>query len=66
MLVVAQIALFIVGILGAAASVALRLWRARGRVRQQLKWLVYATSVAMVGMLGAVSFPLPLGDVFGA
>jgi hypothetical protein len=63
-LVVVQIALFIVGILGAAASVALRLWRARGQERQQLKWLVYATSVAMVGMLGAVSFPPPLGDFF--
>jgi hypothetical protein len=63
-LVVAQIALFIVGILGAAASVALRLWRARGQERHQLKWLVYATSVAMVGMLGAVSFPPPLGDFF--
>jgi hypothetical protein len=63
-LVVVQIALFIVGILGAAASVALRLWLARGQERQQLKWLVYATSVAMVGMLGAVSFPPPLGDFF--
>jgi hypothetical protein len=63
-LVVVQIALFIIGILGAAASVALRLWRARGQERQQLKWLVYATSVAMVGMLGAVSFPPPLGDFF--
>jgi hypothetical protein len=63
-LVVVQIALFIVGILGAAASVALRLWLARGQERQQLKWLVYATSVAMVGMLGAVSFLPPLGDFF--
>jgi hypothetical protein len=63
-LVVVQIALFVVGILGAAASVALRLWRARGQERQQLKWLVYATSVAMVGMLGAVSFQPPLGDFF--
>ncbi len=63
-LVVVQIALFIVGILGAAASVALRLWRARGQERQQVKWLVYATSVAMVGMVGAVSFAPPLGDFF--
>jgi hypothetical protein len=62
--VVVQIALFIVGILGAAASVALRLWRARGQERQQLKWLVYATSVVMVGMVGAVFIPLPVGDVF--
>jgi hypothetical protein len=54
----------IVGILGAAASVALRLWRARGQQRQQLKWLVYATSVVVIGGLGAVLFPLPLGDVF--
>jgi hypothetical protein len=63
-LVVVSIVLFIVGILGAAASVALRLWRARGQERQQLKWLVYATSVVVVGMLGAVSIPPPLGDVF--
>jgi len=54
----------IVGILGAAASVALRLWRARGQQRQQLKWLVYATSVVVIGGLDAVLFPLPLGDVF--
>jgi hypothetical protein len=54
----------IVGIIGAAASVALRLWRARGQERQQLKWLVYATSVVVVGALGAVLLPLPLGDVF--
>jgi hypothetical protein len=63
-LVVVGIVLFIVGILGAATSVALRLWRARGQERQQLKWLVYATSVVVVGMLGAVSIPPPLGDVF--
>jgi len=63
-LVVVGIWLLIVGILGAVASVALRLWRARGRERQQLKWLVYATSVVVIGALGAVSVPLPLGDVF--
>jgi len=63
-LVVVGIGLLIVGILGAVASVALRLWRARGQERQQLKWLVYATSVVVVGILGAVSLPLPLGDVF--
>ena len=63
-LVVLVIVSFIVGILGAAASVALRLWRARGQERQQLKWLVYTTPVIVVGLLGAVSFPLPLGDVF--
>ncbi len=63
-LVVMVILSFIVGILGAAASVALRLWRARGQERQQLKWLVYTTPFIVVGMLGAVSFPLPLGDVF--
>jgi hypothetical protein len=54
----------IVGFFGAAASVALRLWRARGRERQQIKWLVYATSVVVVGALGAVLSPPPLGDVF--
>jgi hypothetical protein len=63
-LVVLVMASLIVGILGAAASVALRLWRARGQERQQLKWLVYATSVVVVGGLGAVLLPLPLGDVF--
>jgi hypothetical protein len=62
--VVLVIASLIVGILGAAASVALRLWRARGQERQQLKWFVYATSVVVVGALGAVLLPLPLGDVF--
>jgi len=54
----------IVGIIGAAASVALRLWRARGQERPKIKWLVYATSVVVVGALGAVLFPLPTGDVF--
>jgi len=63
-LVVVGIWLLIVGILGAVASVALRLWRARGQERQQLKWLVYATSVVVIGALGAVFVPLPLGDVF--
>jgi len=63
-LVVVGIGLLIVGILGAVASVALRLWRARGQERQQLKWLVYATSVVVIGALGAVFLPLPLGDVF--
>jgi hypothetical protein len=63
-LVVLVIASLIVGILGAAASVALRLWRARGQERQQLKWLVYATSVVVIGALGAILLPPPLGDVF--
>jgi len=63
-LVVVSIGLLIVGIVGAAASVALRLWRARGQERQQIKWLVYATSVVVIGALGAVFLPLPLGDVF--
>jgi hypothetical protein len=63
-LVVLVIVLLIVGILGAVASVALRLWRARGQERQQIKWLVYATSAVVIGGLDAVLFPLPLGDVF--
>jgi hypothetical protein len=63
-LVVVSIWLLIGGILGAVASVALRLRRARGQERQQLKWLVYATSVVVVRALGAVFVPLPLGDVF--
>jgi hypothetical protein len=62
--VVVSIASLMVGIFGAAASVALRLWRARGQERQQIKWLVYATSVVVIGALGAVLLPLPLGDVF--
>ena len=63
-LVVVGGGLLIVAILGAAASVALRLWRARGQERQQLKWLVYATSVVVVGVLGAVLLPPPLNAVF--
>jgi hypothetical protein len=31
---------------------------------QQIKWLVYATSVVVIGALGAVLLPLPIGDVF--
>jgi hypothetical protein len=54
----------VVGFIGSAASVVLRLWRARGQERQQIKWLVYATSVVVVSALGAVLFPLPVGDVF--
>ena len=54
----------VVGIIGAAASVVLRLWRARGQERQQIKWLVYASSVVVVGALGAVLLPLPIGDFF--
>jgi hypothetical protein len=53
----------VVGFIGSAASVVLRLWRARGQERQQIKWLVYATSVVVVSALGAVLFPLPVGDV---
>ncbi len=43
-----------VGIVGAVASVALRLWRARGEERQQIKWLLFAASVVVVGFLGFV------------
>jgi hypothetical protein len=63
-LVKVSILSLIVGIVGAAASVVLRLWRARGQERQQIKWLVYASSVVVVGGLGAVRLPLPVGDVF--
>jgi hypothetical protein len=41
-----------VGIVGAVASVALRLWRARGEERQQIKWLLFTASVVVVGFLG--------------
>jgi hypothetical protein len=63
-LAIVSIVSLIVGIFGAAASVALRLWRARGQERQQIKWLVYATSVVVIGAFGAVLLPLLLGDVF--
>lgn len=43
-----------VGIVGAVASVALRLWRVRGDERQQIKWLPFAASVVVVGFVGFV------------
>ena len=43
-----------VGIVGAVASVALRLWRSRGEERQQIKWLLFAASVVVVGFLGTL------------
>jgi hypothetical protein len=53
-----------VGVVGAVASVALRLWRARGEERQQIKWLVYAASVVVVGAIGLL-LPSPSSIFWG-
>ncbi len=55
---------FVVGIGSAVTSVALRLWRARGEERQQIKWLLYAVSVMVVGAMGAALLPAPLSEIF--
>jgi hypothetical protein len=55
-------------IIASAVNLVLRYRRSRGEVRQQVKWLIYATSVVVVGALGTIigtSFVLPsLGAVF--
>jgi succinate dehydrogenase hydrophobic anchor subunit len=52
--------LVIGGIIGAFASLAVRLRRSRGRERQQLKWFVYVALVGIVAIfpLGALLGPL--------
>ncbi len=55
---------FVVGTVGAVASVAFRLWRAQGEERQQIKWLLYAVSVMVGGVIGAAILPSPLSNVF--
>ncbi len=55
---------FVVGTVGAVASVAFRLWRAQGEERQQIKWLLYAVSVMVGGVIGAASLPSPLSNIF--
>ncbi len=55
--------LFLVGIVGAVASVALRLWRAQEEERQQIKWLLYAVCTMVVGVVGAAILPPPLSNV---
>jgi hypothetical protein len=56
--------LLVIGIVGAVASVVLRLWRSQGEERQQIKWLVYAASVVVVGSLGTSILPSSLSNVF--
>jgi hypothetical protein len=56
--------LLTVGVVGAVASVAFRLWRSRGEERQQIKWLVYAASVVVVGVLGLI-LPSPSSIFWG-
>jgi hypothetical protein len=52
-------ALIISGMVGAVISLVVRLLRARGVERQQIKWLVYAASIMAVGAV-----LLPLSDTF--
>ena len=47
--------LLLAGLLGAAASIVYRLRRAGGVERQQIKWLVYAVCVMLVGVLGGLA-----------
>jgi hypothetical protein len=56
--------LLTVGIGGAVASVAVRLWHSQGEERQQIKWLLYAASVVVVGALGLV-LPSPSSIFWG-
>jgi hypothetical protein len=56
--------LLVIGIVGAVASVVLRLWHSQGEERQQIKWLVYAASVVVVGSLGTSILPSSLSNVF--
>ncbi len=61
---ISEAVFFLAGGGGALASVALRLWRARGEERQQIKWLLYAVSVTVVGGTGAAFLPAPSSGVF--
>jgi succinate dehydrogenase hydrophobic anchor subunit len=54
--------LVIGGIIGAFASLAVRLRRSRGRERQQLKWFVY---VALVGIVAIFPLGALLGSLIG-
>jgi hypothetical protein len=52
-------AIILCGLVGAVVSLVVRLLRARGDERQQIKWLVYIASITVVGAL-----LLPLSDAF--
>jgi hypothetical protein len=49
--------------LASAASLALRLRRSRGQERLQIKWVVYAASIAALGFTTAFVAPGVLGDI---
>ncbi len=55
--------LLTVGIGGAVASVAVRLWHSQGEERQQIKWLLYAGAIFFVGNVLKNTVFSPLGEV---
>jgi hypothetical protein len=59
-----DLVLIITSIFGATVSLLVRLRRSGDVERQQVKWLVYAASVVVVGIIGA-GLPPPWGEIFG-